>query len=92
MKVKQINVSKGFTISVGKFESVRLDSAVTVDVEEEEDDIDVVFEKAYGVVSQQIMGQVMLMKSVIDRGSFIHDLSEGETKRVLSKGTSRRRA
>lgn len=91
MKVKQINVSKGFTISVGKFESVRLDSAVTVDVEEE-DDIDVVFEKAYGVVSQQIMGQVMLMKSVIDRGSFIHDLSEGETKRVLSKGTSRRRA
>ena len=92
MEVIEIYVSKGVTISVGKFESVRLDAAIKI-TPQENDDYDTVFDTAYEIVSDKIIGQAILMKGIIDKGSFIHELMEGaiETKVKNKQSSSRRR-
>jgi len=89
MKIKDISVSKGVTISVGKFESVRLDAAITIQPSAE-DDYDVVYDTAQEIVSSKIMAQVIELKPIIDKGSFVHELTEG-TIRKKTKPKSRRR-
>jgi len=90
MEATEINVSKGVTISVGKFESVRVDAAITMRMDEGED-YDTVYSSAMEIVSGQVMAQVMLLKPVIDKGSFVHQLEEDAIVAKVKKSKSSRR-
>lgn len=64
MRVDSITVSKGVTVSVGKFESVRIQADMTISLDKGEDH-DNVFKAAYVMLDDQINAQVTDLQDVI---------------------------
>jgi hypothetical protein len=64
MNIKKITVSKGVTISVGKFESVRCDASVEIEIGKGEDE-DEVFETAFELVDAQLNSQIAENQPII---------------------------
>jgi hypothetical protein len=86
MVVKEVTVSKGVTISIGKFESVRVDASAVL-VAEKGEDPDMLYETGFEVVDEQINKQIAELQDVISDSSVFH----AETKKQEAPATSRRR-
>ena len=84
-EIVSVTVSKGVTVSVGKFESVRIDAQCEVRGEAGEDS-DALFEIGFETIDEQINSQIEELQGIITQESVFH---HGEDKKP--KKTSRKR-
>lgn len=68
MVIKKIIVSKGVTVSVGKFESLRFDASLEIGTNED-DDSDTVFETGFELCDEQINKQIEEVQDIVASGS-----------------------
>ena len=73
MEISEISVTKGLTLSMGKFESIRLDASISIKPEKGEDE-DVLYNSAYEICDSQLEVQVKIISDA---------LSENSTGRML---------
>lgn len=80
MEFKEITISKGVTISVGQFESIRCDASLKIALDED-DDTDVAFSTGYDMCDEQLNNQIKAAQSVIaDKSVFKSDEETGTKK------------
>jgi len=85
MVIEVIEVSKGVTVSVGKFESIRIDVTLRIRTEDD-DDSDSVFETGYELVDEQINKQIEEIQKIVSPTSVF------KVDKTEKKSSSRRRA
>ena len=88
MEISEVSVTKGLTLSMGKFESIRLDASISVRPEKGEDE-DVLFNAAYEICESQLEIQVQMISDSLSENSGAHMLYNKEEKPAKKK--SRRR-
>jgi len=84
MVVKKIVVSKGVTMSVGKFESIRCDASVEIELDKGDDE-DGAYEAGFEIVDTQINKQIGESQSILGTNSVFKQESK-------PKSNSRRRS
>lgn len=92
MRVSKISVSKGITVNVGNFESVRFDAGVEVSLDQQPDartgnnptsiNVVEVYEHAYGIVDNQLNKQLKeIQDAITEKSIFKVDTSETKVSR-----------
>jgi len=83
-EVATVHVSKGVTVSVGKFESVRIDATVEVRAEKGEDPDDL-FDIGFESVDEQVNKQLAEIQDIVTEGSVFNMASAGGSRAQKSR-------
>jgi len=83
-EIAVVSVSKGVTVSVGKFESIRIDAHVEVRGEKGEDPDDL-FEIGWESLDEQINKQLEEIQDVVGEGSVFNLHSAGGSRKSKSR-------
>ena len=67
-KFEEIIVIKGLTVSVGRYESIRVDASLKI-VLDETDDTDTIFEAGFEMCDEQLNKQVEEIQDIIGKDS-----------------------
>ncbi len=89
MDIKKVSVSKGVTVSVGKFESLRLDVAIEVEPGKGED-FDTIVETGYEMCDEKLNKQLSEVQDLVADNSVFK--VENVVKKPKKKSGSRRRS
>ena len=85
--VSKISVSKGVTVSVGKYESVRIDAHIELTAEKGDDE-ETLFSTAFTMVDDQVNAQIKELQDVVEPNSVFKAAAE-EPKTAPTTGRRR---
>ena len=89
--VSKVSVSKGVTVSVGKFESVRIDASIELTAEKGDDEQSL-YEAGFTTVDEQINKQIKDLQDVVEPNSvFKEDVHPQQEQQAAPAQSSRRR-
>lgn len=84
-EIKVITVSKGVTISVGQYESVRIDAQLEIRGDEGEDP-DQLFEIGYETIDEKINDQITEIQEIVGKNSMFRYEKEENKKSTRKRG------